>query len=87
MSPDGTFNLGNSNAPYVIPMDISQAANDAASGPSSSSTPTPSVPTSAPSTSGSVSPVGAAKTNGAKSLGSSSAFVALVAVIGAFLAL
>ncbi|KIM80705.1 hypothetical protein PILCRDRAFT_821956, partial [Piloderma croceum F 1598] len=86
MSADGTFNLGNSNgSPYMIPMDISQAANDAASGPSSSST--PSASTSAPSVSGSVSPAGAAKTNGAQSLGSSSALVALVAVIGAFLAL
>lgn len=85
MSPDGSFNLGNSNSPYMIPTDVSQAANNAASGPSSSST--PSAPTSAPSASGSVSPAGAAKTNGAPSLGSSSALVALVAAISAFLAL
>jgi hypothetical protein len=88
MGSDGTVNLGNAGSnPYMIPMDITQAANNAAS-PSSSVTPYASS-TSALKVSASASPTpaGAAKANAARSLGSSGALIGVVAFLSAFLAL
>jgi len=85
MGSNGTVNLGNSGSnPYMIPMDITQASNNAASSSSASST--PSASSSAPSASGSTSPA-RNSSNGARSLGSSDVLVGVVAVLGAFLAL
>jgi plastocyanin len=85
MAADGTVNMGNTNgAPINVPADITQAANNAANNSSSSTT---STATSSSSPSGSASPATAAKSNGARSLGSSGAFVGIVTILGAFLAL
>jgi len=87
MGSDGTVNLGKAGSnPYMIPMDITQSGNNAASASSSASS-TATSSTSAASGSGTAKPAGAVKSNGAKSLGSSGALVGVVAVLGAFLAL
>jgi len=87
MGSDGTVNLGKAGSnPYMIPMDVTQSGNNAASASSSASS-TATSSTSAPSGSGTAKPAGAVKSNGAKSLGSSGALVGVVAVLGAFLAL
>jgi len=82
MSSDGSINMGNQSGPLKVPADISGPANNAASNSSSSSTSATSTSTSSASAAASVK-----KTNSARSLGSSSALVGAVAVIGAFLAL
>ena len=83
MDSNGNVNM-NTSSPLMVPADITQAANNAASSSSSSST---STATSSSSPSTSASPATAAKNNGARSLGSSGALVGFVAVLGAFLAL
>jgi len=90
VASDGSVNVGNAGSnPLVIPMDISAAANNAGSSNStSSSASATSTSTSSASASASASAAAAVKkTNGARSLGSSSALVGAVAVLGAFLAL
>jgi len=89
MAADGTVNLGKAGSnPLVIPMDVSQVANNAAaSGSSGASTPSATSSTSTSAPSASASHAAAAKTNGARSLGSSGALVGVVTVLGAFLAL
>jgi len=85
LAADGSVNLGNAGSnPLMIPMDITQAANNAASSTSSSSMPSS---TSTSTSSASASAAAAAKSNGARSLSSSGALVGVVAVLGAFLAL
>jgi len=90
VASDGSVNVGNAGSnPLVIPMDISAAANNAGSSNStSSSASATSTSTSSASASASASAAAAVKkTNGARSLSSSSALVGAVAVLGAFLAL
>jgi len=87
---NGSINMSNpSGMPYKVPMDVTQASNNAASPSSSaSSTASSTASTSSSTPSGSASPAGAVKSsNGARSLGSPSALVGFAAVLAAFLAL
>jgi len=87
IASDGSVNVGNAGSnPLMIPMDISAAANNAGSNSTSSSASATSASTSSASATASAA-ASVKKTNGARSLGSSSALVGAVAVLGAFLAL
>jgi plastocyanin len=83
LNSDGSVSLSNLGSnPAMIPTDMSQALNNAAS--SSSAAP---AATSSAAAKSSATPAGAAKTSGARALGSSGALVGVVAVLATFLAL
>lgn len=92
LNSDGTVDMGKiaaSGNPAMIPTDMSNvnAAANSTSSSSAASSATASASSAASSSTGSATPAGAAKTNGARSLGSSGALVGVVAVLATFMAL
>jgi len=89
MGSDGSVNLGNAGSnPLMIPMDVTAAVNNAASGSSSTASSSASATSSTAASTGTAAPAAAAKSpNGARSLSSSSALAGVVVIIATFLAL
>jgi len=90
LNPDGTVNLGNAGGnPMVIPMDIAQSINNAGNSSSSSTNSSSSASSSATASGASSTPTAASatKSNGGRSLGSSSALVGVVAIAATLLIL